>query len=134
MQRIELQTQPIINVIRLIAAIPLILVVSIIFKIFSFYGLEFLLMGFLLSVLLWNFKIKYSAKGEFKEHVFYLTVKHNMFGHKNIVLKSKILDESEKYKTKEDTFDLQNEKLSLKLKLLGLNSKKPYFVMSKLKP
>lgn len=115
----QLKTNKLLNIFKFIVTIPVILIVSLMTKVFSFYGLEFLAVGVFLVVLLWNYRIVYRgslSKGKADCHA---KVSVNVFGHKNIRLSSNNEKLVERFSTKSGEFKVKFGQLEVSLERLS---------------
>lgn len=75
-----LRTNLFINVTKFVLILPIILVNSLLFKIFDFYGVEWILTILIYAVLIWFYRINYLDNIKLKSKVLNISVKTNLLG------------------------------------------------------
>ena len=110
----SLKTRSIINWLQWLLILPVVLINSLLFKIFDWNGLEWLVMFLIYSLIVWFFRVRYFAKEIFKSQVLKISLTKNLLGFYFIRLSlngNNILN----YKTREKRFVLKAEQCSFQI-------------------
>ena len=115
----QLKTNRLLNIVKFLVAIPVILIVTLMTKVFSFYGAEFLAVGAFLVFLLWNFRVVYKGCLKSGDVDYTARVSVNVFGHKNILLTSSNENLVKSISTKREELEVKLGQLDVRLERLG---------------
>ncbi|WDE03679.1 hypothetical protein SG34_020165 [Thalassomonas viridans] len=117
-----LNTNVVINFIRLTAVFLGVLVLTNIFTYVNFYGVEFIIFTILVVIIAWLNKVKYCRNFPFEGDIISVMVKVNIFGYSYVSISSKSLNQLNQVCTREKNYIFIDEKLKLSINIKQLNS------------
>jgi hypothetical protein len=115
----QLKTNRLLNIVKFLVAIPVILIFTLMTKVFSFYGVEFLAVGAFLVFLIWNFRVVSKGCFESGDADYTAKVSVNSFGHKKIMLSSNKEKLVERFSTIGEELIVKFGQLEVRLERLG---------------
>jgi predicted membrane metal-binding protein len=118
---INLKTNFLFNLVKLLGAFILFVILGIVAKVFPYYHLETVILALIIGVTLWFYRLKY--KGKLKSHgtVIEAVMRINVFNHK--VIKISVNSGNEnivfRYTGKSDSIDFEDNNLAFRMRLLA---------------
>ena len=107
------KTNVLINILKLLVALPIILVNALLIKIFDFYGIEYLITCVIYILIFWFFRVNRYKSEELNEGLINISISSNLFGHKVVKVKLKKLGINDSFRTTKKTYSYDNKLLEI---------------------
>lgn len=129
----KLRTNYFINWVRFIITFPIILINSILFKIFDWDGLEWVLTILIYAVILWFFRIKYSENVEIGSEILNVIVRANIIGFRSYRVSHSAYGVIFRKKTRKNkiTFHNNEKDISFVIHAYGKDGRTPFIEVFK---
>lgn len=118
---INLKTNFLFNLVKLLSAFILFVILGIVAKVFPYYHLETVILALIIGVTVWFYRLKYKGKLESHGTVIEAVMKINVFNHKVIKISVDCGNENIvfRYTGTSDSIDFEDSKLAFRMRLLA---------------